>query len=237
MKLEKAYKLLATQENISNKKAKELIDNGLVYVNGKKLTIARNELKPNTTFKVKQVQKVEVIFEDNNILAVEKPPFITSENISKQFNQKLLHRLDKETSGVLLLVKNEEFRTQAIKEFKNQNVYKEYTAWVSGKLIEEITINEPILTIKNNSQAYSKISPKGKEAITHITPFVIEGNKTKISINIQTGRTHQIRVHLKYINFPIIGDTKYGGKENDRILLHAKRIKLLDYDISSKKDI
>ena len=234
MKKEKAYKLLAIQENISNKKAKDLIDRGLVYVGNKKVTIARGEVDIKTKFRVQNVQKIEKIFEDDNILAVNKPAFLNSEEISKKMGYPLLNRLDKETSGVLLLVKNEDFQKKAIKEYKNQNVLKEYIAWVDGRVVEEIEINKPILTIKK-TKAYSKISKDGKEAISFVEPLIVEGNKSKVKVTIKTGRTHQVRVHLKSIAHPVLGDTVYGGRPYKRMMLHSYKTELMGYSFVAKE--
>ncbi len=236
MKTEKAYKLLAIQENISNRSAKELIDKGVVYIGNKKVAIARGEVKVDAKFKIKKIEKIKKIFEDENIIAIDKPAFLTSEEVAKKAGFPLLHRLDKETSGVLLLYKNDDFREKAINEFKNHRVLKEYIAWVEGKVAEEMEIDSPILTLKNKKgKAYSKISNDGKEAITFIEPILIEGNKSKIKATIKTGRTHQIRVHLKSIGHSIIGDTQYGGKPYERILLHSSKIELLNYSFTSNE--
>ena len=101
---DKAYKLLAIQEKISNAKAKDLIDRGLVKVGDKKVMIARGEIKVDTKFSVKELAKTKVIFEDDDILVVDKPAFITADEVAKTFKDSiLLNRLDKETSGVILL--------------------------------------------------------------------------------------------------------------------------------------
>jgi 23S rRNA-/tRNA-specific pseudouridylate synthase len=230
---EKAYILLAKQEKISNRKAKELIDRGLVFARDRKIKIARGLLPVNTKFKVIKLIKPKKIFEDKNILVVDKPPFITSEEISEKFRLPLLHRLDKETSGILILVKNEEFRKKAIREFKNKNVYKEYIAWVEGIVAESEIINLPIEIKKIKGKAFAKISPKGKEAITEIEPILAFRTKSKIKAIIHTGKTHQIRVHLKAIEHPIIGDIKYGGREYKRIMLHHHKFKIFDYEFTS----
>ena len=232
MNKEKAYKLVAIQENISNSKAKELIDAGLVSVNGKKLRIARGEISSDSLFKIIQQQAVKILFEDENIIAVDKPAFQTAEQISKLFsNAVLLNRLDKETSGVMMFTKNETFRNKAIMEFKKNRVYKEYVSIVEGKVAQEEIIDQPIITYKGKI-ARSKIDlEQGKPAKTIITPMFIEGNKSKIKIVIENGRTHQIRVHLTSINFPIIGDHQYGkaSSKTKRMLLHCKKTKIFDY--------
>jgi len=233
MKQEKAYILLAKQENISNRKAKELIDRGLVYTHDRKVKIARGLLPVTTRFKIEKVPEIKKIFEDDNILVVDKPPYITSEEISKKFNLPLLHRLDKETSGILVLVKNEDFKQKAIKEFKNKNVYKEYLAWVKGIVAEPETINLPIKVIKTKAGAFAKVSANGEEAITEIEPILAFRTKSKIKAVIHTGKTHQIRAHLKAIDHPIIGDEKYGGEPYKRVMLHHHKFKIFDYEFTS----
>ncbi|GAA8942088.1 RNA pseudouridine synthase [Helicobacter pylori] len=234
--MEKAYKILSVQENISHKKAKALIDLGLVSIGGKKLMVARKELPKNTHFSVQKVEKPGVIFEDENILALFKPPFIESYDLVSFFKDwTLLHRLDKETSGVVLLVKeNSEFHLKAKKAFKNRVVKKEYLALAQGIIEEEREINAPILTIKT-TKAFSKISKKGQEAVTIITPLKIINKKTLLKAEIKTGRTHQIRVHLKHINHPIIGDTLYNDEPGSakRLMLHAHKIALLGYEFEA----
>ena len=218
------------QENISNGAAKKLIDNGLVFVGNKKVLIARADMHPNTAFKVEHIGHIKVLFEDDKIIAVNKPPSVVSENLEKLFDAKLLHRLDKDTSGVLILVKDEEFRLKAIEEFRKYRVYKEYEAIVSGHLYEETKIDLPISTEKGH-KAKSKIEKHGQTAVTEIEPIAVAGKKTHIKVVIHTGRTHQIRVHLAHLLHPIIGDTLYGGKHGKRMMLHAKRIRIFDYNI------
>src|SRR5574344_1784681 len=192
---DKAYKLLAIQEKISNAKAKDLIDRGLVKVGDKKVMIARGEIKVDTKFSVKELAKTKVIFEDDDILVVDKPAFITADEVAKTFkNAILLNRLDKETSGVMMFVKNEEFQKKAIKEFAQNRVYKENVA-------------------------------------------IVEGNKSKIKLVIESGRTHQIRVHLNFVGLPIIGDAIYGRTASNvnRVLLHSKITKIFDYTFEARE--
>ncbi len=236
MAYDKAYKVLAKQEGISNSKAKDLIDKGLVRAQGKKVMIARGEIDTNTKFTVKNIADVKIIFQDDDILAVNKPAFLTSDEVAKKFPKAImLNRLDKETSGVMLFAKNEEFQKKAIKEYKSNNVYKEYVAIVDGKVIDTIEIDNPILTTKDRGQAKSKVDKKGKPAKTTVYPMFVEGNKSKIKVVIDTGRTHQIRVHLNYVGLPIIGDTLYGKAVSNinRVLLHSKKTKIFDYEFEA----
>ncbi len=230
---EKAYKLLAIQEGITNRSAKDMIDRGLVYSGGKKVVMARAEMSDKVKFRVEKITKTKVIFEDEYLMAIDKPAFVTSEQIAKKQGHPLLHRLDKGTSGVLLLVKDEEFRKKAILAFKRQEVKKEYVAWVSGKLAERTEIDAPLLTIKTNNHAYTKIAEDGRAALSIVEPLMIEGKFSKVKVEIKTGRTHQIRVHLSSLAHPIVGDDVYGGKPYKRILLHASKIALMGYSFES----
>ncbi|MFT7860683.1 MAG: RNA pseudouridine synthase [Sulfurimonas sp.] len=234
MATEKAYKLLAAQEGISNSQAKSMIDRGLVYVGNKKVMIARGEIDTKTVFRVQKVEKPKIIFENKDIVVVDKPAFVNSDELERQFKgARLLHRLDRETSGVLMLVKNEEFREKAIKEFAQDKVYKEYIAWLEGILSEPVTVDKPIVTQKKNNKAYSNVSPKGKPAITEFYPEEVSAKKTKAKIIIHHGRTHQIRVHARYIDHSIIGDELYGGRRSKRVMLHAHKVKLLGMEFVS----
>ncbi len=234
MAKEKAYKILATQEGISNSQAKSMIDRGLVYVGNKKVMIARGEIDAKTIFRVQKIEKAKVLFEDDDLLVVDKPAYINSDEMERMYKPAvLLHRLDRETSGVLMLVKNEEFRQKAIQEFKKDRVYKEYIAWVEGIMSEPIEVDKAILTQKKNNKAYSNVSGKGKPARTEFFPDIVSANKTKIKCVIHEGRTHQIRTHLRYIDHSIIGDEQYGGRRAKRVMLHAHKVRLLGKEFVS----
>lgn len=237
--MQKAYKLLSTQLGTSHKKAKTLIDQGRVSFKGKKITLARAEFPDQSIFDVIAYTKPTILFEDSDIMCIDKPPFIESYNLvddiidifGEEFKEwSLLHRLDKETSGVILLVKTEsEFAKKAREEFKHKRVIKHYNTLVDGIISEEQVIDLPILT-QRGKIAKSKISKKGLPAISIIKPQAIIGKKTLLDVEIKTGRTHQIRIHLKAIGYPIVGDSLYGGIPAKRLMLHARYIKIFDYE-------
>ncbi|MDE6979237.1 MAG: RluA family pseudouridine synthase [Helicobacter sp.] len=229
--MEKAYKLLAKAQNISHTQAKTLIDKGLVLACGKRLHVARALLPKHTTFEVRKEVAPMVLFEDKDCLALDKPPFVVSEDLLRGISLELINRLDKETSGVILLGTHE-FKQRAVAAYQKKQAYKEYRAVVCGLLKDEQTIDAPILTRKG-TKAYSIVSDKGQSAITHIEPLEYRNNKTLLKIITHTGRTHQIRVHLAHIGFPILGDVHYGGRGNERIMLHALKLELLGYHFHS----
>lgn len=123
--MEKAYKILAKQEGLSNKRAKDLIDRGLVYHLDRKVKIARAQMPNDTYFRVEEIDKVDIIYQDENILAINKPALLDTYELADAIEEEettLIHRLDRDTSGVLLLARNEEFLKDAIGAFKQRKV-------------------------------------------------------------------------------------------------------------------
>ena len=237
MATDKAYKVLAQQKEISNNKAKELIDRGIVFVEDKKVKIARAEIHTETVFRVEYPAKIEILYQDDDIIAINKPAQVDSYEIQDAIDgAELLHRLDRDTSGVLLLGKNRPFIEKAIKEFKARRVEKHYVAWIEGVLYEKVVIDEPIFTIKKG-KAFSMVDKvRGKKAHTIVSPEELQGKKSKVNIEITTGRTHQIRVHLAHIGHPIVGDEQYGSRTQvKRVLLHSLKMKILDYEFNARE--
>ena len=107
----------------------------------------------------------------------------------------IVHRLDKDTSGVLLIARNEQFRNYFIDQMQHRNVAKQYTAVVVGSTLGSFSIEEPVGRDKYN-RTKMMIRPDGKEALTLIRSSERLGNYSILDIGIETGRTHQIRVHL-----------------------------------------
>ena len=141
----------------------------------------------------------------------------------------LVHRLDKTTSGVLLVAK-----TKKTHEFLQKNwdkVEKIYYALVQGVPPERGKIEAGILRDANDRQRMAVGKGRGtKEATTFFEVKETQGKESLLKVRIPTGRTHQIRVHLSSIGFPILGDVKYGGRKADRVYLHAHSITFPDPD-------
>jgi 23S rRNA pseudouridine1911/1915/1917 synthase len=137
----------------------------------------------------------------------------------------IVHRLDKETSGILVVAKTLEAQTSLLAQFKGRSVEKGYTAIVRGRLLPmQGVIDEPIGRDPRSRQRY-KVSEEGRASYSEFRVLRHYGSTTLVHLNLVTGRTHQLRVHLKHIGFPIVGDTLYGGRnEQLPMLLHATQI-------------
>ncbi len=182
---------------------------------------------------------LEILYEDSDIIIVNKPkgmvvhpangnPDGTLVNaimaickdslsgIGGEIRPGIVHRLDKNTSGAIIIAKNDKAHINLSNALKNHEIKKTYIALVRGLVKEqEGTINMPIARSKIDRKKMA-VDRNGKEAITHFKVLKrnIEDNTTLLEINIETGRTHQIRVHLSYIGYPIIGDDVYSNGKN-----------------------
>lgn len=150
----------------------------------------------------------------------------------------IVHRLDKETSGVIVIAKNVESFQNLQQQFKERNTQKVYTALVHGKVGEDGEINAPIGRLPWNRMRFG-VLPEGREALTkfHVqaSNFIFNNEPlTLLELRPKTGRTHQIRVHLKHIGHPIFGDHLYAGRKTarddrevlPRVFLHASQLSL-----------
>jgi len=187
---------------------------------------------------------LNVVFEDKNLLVLDKEkgmvvhpsvghPTGTLVNallaryqklpdFGKSLRPGIVHRLDKETSGLILVAKDQDSLEELKKQFKNHTVIKKYTALVVGRLEPEIgTIEKPIArhpVVRNKFI----VDQSGREAKTDYKVIEHIGDKfTLLEVSPKTGRTHQIRVHFSNLGHPILGDKLYGGKPAGRMFLHA----------------
>ncbi|MBP3801177.1 MAG: RluA family pseudouridine synthase [Clostridia bacterium] len=195
---------------------------------------------------------VEILYEDDDIIVVNKPkgmvvhpangnPDGTLVNaimaickdslsgIGGEIRPGIVHRLDKDTSGVIIIAKNDKAHINLSEQIKNHEVEKTYIALVRGNVKEnEATINMPIGRSTKDRKKMA-VTKTGKNAVTHFKVLERHGNYSLLEVKIETGRTHQIRVHLSQIGYPIIGDTVYSNGKNEWGVvgqcLHAKSIK------------
>lgn len=194
---------------------------------------------------------LDIVYEDSDIIVVNKPkgmvvhpangnPDGTLVNaimakckgslsgIGGEIRPGIVHRLDKDTSGLLIVAKNDKAHINMSNQIKNREVRKIYIALVKGNIGEdEATINMPIGRSTKDRKKMA-VRKDGKEAITHFRVLRRYGNYTLLEIKIDTGRTHQIRVHLAEIGHPVVGDRVYSNGKNEfgveGQMLHAKSL-------------
>ena len=194
---------------------------------------------------------LEILYEDNDIIVVNKPkgmvvhpangnPDGTLVNavmaickdslsgIGGEIRPGIVHRLDKNTSGTIIIAKNDKAHINLSEQLKKHEIKKTYIALVRGVVKENnASINMPIGRSKKDRKKMD-VDKNGKEAITHFKVMKRYKDSTLLEINIETGRTHQIRVHLSHIGYPIIGDEVYSNGKNrwniEGQCLHAKSL-------------
>ena len=145
----------------------------------------------------------------------------------------IVHRIDKDTSGLICVAKNDKAHLFLADQLKDHTMSRKYTALVRGVIPENSgEINMPIGRDRNNRQKMAVTRTNSKEAVTYFTVLKRFSNNTLIECRLKTGRTHQIRVHMSYIGFPVEGDPLYCGKKYDTLykngqLLVATSLKLI----------
>lgn len=177
---------------------------------------------------------IPVIYEDGNVLVLDKPAGLlsmkkgeyTSEPTLEDYGL-LVHRLDRDTSGVIILAKNPAAKTFLQKQFQERKAKKTYLAITSGiPNHPEAIIDLPIARNLKRPTTF-RVDPSGRPAKTHYQVLKSGQHHALLELHPETGRTHQLRVHLAHLGTPIVGDSVYGdGQPTDRLLLHAHRLEL-----------
>ena len=247
--------------DITRTSAQRLIEDGNILVNGKNAKVSY-KIQENDKISVeipkpKQIElkaqdiPIEIIYEDSDIIVVNKPkgmvvhpangnPDGTLVNaimaickdslsgIGGEIRPGIVHRIDKDTSGLLIVAKNDNAHVKMSEQIKSHEVKKTYIALVRGVFKEnEATIDMPIGRSTSDRKKMA-VNKNGKDAITHIKVLKRFDKYTLLQVNIETGRTHQIRVHLSHIGYPIVGDYTYSNGKNEFDVigqcLHAQKL-------------
>lgn len=195
---------------------------------------------------------LDIVYEDDYLLVVNKPSgmvvhpangnyhgtlvnalmFHCNSNLSHvngDIRPGIVHRIDKDTSGLLLVAKNDMVHQDLAKQISEKTVLRKYIALVHGVILEDsATIDAPIGRDVNNRKKMCVTADNSKDAVTHIKVLDRYDRATLIECVLETGRTHQIRVHMAYIGHPVVNDSVYGYKKQDNAsfgqMLHAEAI-------------
>lgn len=199
------------------------------------------EVSSNKKISVDTLKKLEIIYQDKDLIAINKPAgllsvsstsepkqhalYILKKQLSTSKNEIKLwpvHRLDRDTSGILLFATSKEIREKVMDKWNQAS--KTYLAIVEGKVKKKKdTINQPLRLDEKIYKMHVGKHKDAKTAISHYELIKSGKKRTLLEVNIETGRQHQIRAHLSWMGNAIVGDERY-GKEGDRMALHSKKL-------------
>ncbi len=239
----KASKLILDNVLVNGKKVK----NSYIVKKDDKITIS--EYQEEEIKAVPEAMDLDILYEDDDVIVVNKAngmvvhPAIGNTNhtlvngllyhsksLSKnngEFRPGIVHRIDAYTTGLLMIAKNDKAHEILAKQLSEKKTYRKYIALVWGVINNDTgTIDAPIGRDVNDRKKMA-VKADGKEAITHFRVLKRYKNATLIELRLETGRTHQIRVHLNYINHPVVNDPVYGKRkliDDTGQCLHAKAL-------------
>ena len=255
---ERVDSYLAKELNISRSKVQKLIKQGLVTVNEKVVSSnyivkcgdfisVNDDLDYEISVEAEDID-IDVVYEDSDLLVINKAsgmvvhpaPGHYSHTLvnallyrfqisgGEKYRPGIVHRLDKDTSGLMMVAKGEKTHEKLSRMIANKEVERHYLAIVDGVIKHDTgTIDAPIGRDANNRQKMAVTDVHGKEAVTHFRVLETFSNHTLVECILETGRTHQIRVHMAYIGHPVSNDPLYGRGKSTEFgqMLHSKSIK------------
>ena len=198
-------------------------------VNGSQVVILSLNKKQNNDWSAENIA-LNIVFEDEDIIIINKPFGLVTHpgagnwngtlanallyydpKLSKLDRAGIVHRLDKNTSGLMVIARNEKSQKYLVEQLQSHSVVREYSAIVYGHMISGGSVNDPIGRDPKD-RIKQAVSSNGKDATTHYRVIDRFKSHTHVKAILETGRTHQIRVHLSHIGYPLLGDPMYGGR-------------------------
>ncbi len=229
----------------------KLFDKELVWLNDKitkpgmkvrEGDVLKADLSP-LDIKIDDIE-LPIIYEDDNVLVVDKPSGVISHARGRYFDEPsvasfvrqktgqkgersgIVHRLDRATSGIMICAKNQETLSFLQKQFSQRKVKKTYMAIIEGSMPSEEGLIDMPIGRNPKVPATFHVAEDGKNALTRYRTIAKENGLTLLEMSPETGRTHQLRVHLTELQHPIVGDNLYKGKEASRLMLHAASLEI-----------
>ena len=239
---ERIDKYIAKTTDLSRTLISKMIDNGFILVNNKKTKnnykvklndiITIDENYKETTDVLPEKMDLNIVYEDNDILIINKPSGMVvhpgngnysgtlvnglmyyTNNLSSvngEIRPGIVHRIDKDTSGLIIVAKNNKAHEILSDYFQNKTITRTYIALVKGELkTNSATIDAPIGRSEKDRKKMAVTSKNSKNAVTHLTVLKRYKGYTLVKLKLDTGRTHQIRVHMQYIGHPVYNDPVY----------------------------
>jgi len=252
-------KILSSETDLSRTKISKSIDQNKCFVDGKIVNKKSTIIMPNTILEIeveeqvekKELTKIDYVYIDDDFFVVDKPKnLIThksgessklslSENILKDYPEiknigekerpGIVHRLDKDTTGLMIIARSNIGYEKFKKMIKKREVSRNYTSLVFGKpTLKEAIIDAPISRDPQNP-IKRKVLAGGKESKTYYKIINSFSKFSLLDVKLYSGRTHQIRVHLEHIGHPVVGDRLYGNKKSElgRPFLHSSKLEFI----------
>jgi 23S rRNA pseudouridine1911/1915/1917 synthase len=180
---------------------------------------------------------LDILYEDDSLIFINKPPGVVVQQRMHEPDEPFLHdivtrhtspaylmqRLDRGTSGVIFFSKRSELNVRLTRQFEKKRIQKRYLAICEGELAEGQTVDAPLARV---GAIKFGVRDHGKRAVTHLDPIEPHASGSLLAIVLETGRTHQIRVHLSAIGHALAGDWLYGQRTAARPMLHAAELQM-----------